>query len=71
MSYPTFQKLCAVLRPFLVRTSIRKPIGLQLGVALVLHRLGHNASVKSIAEEFGVGPSTVVEYTKGSNWYSK
>lgn len=64
MSHGTFQKLCLELQPYVLRTSIRKPLDLDLAVALVLHKLAHNLSAKTIAEEFGVRASTNVEYTK-------
>jgi transposase len=63
MSYPTFQRLCALVGPRVEKqdTVMRKAVSVEKRVAIAVYRLAHCSSLKNIARHFGVGKSTVQE----------
>uniref|UniRef100_A0A673B144 DDE Tnp4 domain-containing protein n=1 Tax=Sphaeramia orbicularis TaxID=375764 RepID=A0A673B144_9TELE len=56
----TFQYLCGMLRPLLTRqhTRYRRPLSVEIRVAVCLWRLATNLEYRSISHLFGVGIST-------------
>ena len=63
MSRDTFTILCDELRPHIERrrTRFRKPVSVEVRVAVTIWRLGTNVEFRTIAELFGLGRSTVGE----------
>lgn len=66
MTYPTFMKLCDVLRPYIEYkdTNYRPILSVEKVVALVLKKLAFGWSDRNVGNEFGVGRSTIFKYAK-------
>ena len=65
MKYPTFLKLCDLLRPYIQKlvTRFRQPVEVERAVAMVLHKLACGDTSRRIANQYCVRASTVYQYT--------
>ncbi|KMQ88796.1 nuclease harbi1-like protein [Lasius niger] len=64
----TFDRLLELISPFLIKKSIRKPLPLQLRLALTLSYLAHGDSVSSKSWDFRIGRSTVHKIIPECGW---